>query len=400
MALIEASYINHIVINGKQYDNPLRIKTLKLSSMGIRHIEGDKLKYFPNVEQLILYENRLTEIPDEIKYLKRLRIINVANNYITKITKHICDLSHLKEINITHNCLNEDSFPIGFFKMKSLRSLYMNGNPYTSLKKIKLHHNITRKPHNFIDGDTKNTFEYITYSGCNISFNLTANQKQNMDIYSKEYYEKVYTRTNPTIKLDSPVSAYESNKIDNKHNDYILNIKVLVSLPINKIYIIETNKGGICMYRSSNKNIYQLDYYNSNTDYKIKYWSNPIGIVHNNKLMFFEGCSPLYSSEETPYKSISPKNNVKAELRYIVTMNKEIQNYRDRINELHNTKSILIAQNKKQRETIKKLSNDLFNREQNTTKTDVSSNIKYIEVVDDLGISTNKISKHKYIFDI
>jgi hypothetical protein len=159
-----------------------------------------------------------------------------------------------------------------------------------------------------------------------------------------------------TGSLKNNKSALKNEAIDG------LNIKILVKIQNEFMYIIETENEGKCVYDPNTLNIYQLEYYNDKNNYQIKSLNqeDAIGKVHNKKIMFYEACFPLYPIGKNPYKDMATKKDVKAELKYISIMNKEIQYYRQRIIELQNIKDIQSAQNKKQRETIKKISNELF----------------------------------------
>lgn len=114
-----------VIIYGKQYDNPLDVKHLRLSSMGIQNLNGKDLLHFPNVEVLDLYENRLTILPDEINYLTKLRIFRVYNNRLV-IMPDMSNLIYLEELNITNNYLS--AIHPSIFKLPRLQNLYIGGN--------------------------------------------------------------------------------------------------------------------------------------------------------------------------------------------------------------------------------------------------------------------------------
>ena len=124
-------------------------QVMNLSGNGIEEIPKEVFRNTPLLEQLILQENKLTELPRSITYLRRLNVLRVANNALTSLPREIgrlkaltellannnkieelpdtiCDLQFLSFITITSNGLKR--LPSRVYRMGALVKLYASKN--------------------------------------------------------------------------------------------------------------------------------------------------------------------------------------------------------------------------------------------------------------------------------
>ncbi len=99
---------------------------------------GNKLTQLPdgiwqlqNLEILDLSENQFTQLPDEISQLRNLKDLNLFGNYLRSLPDGISLLRNLKVLDLSDNYLT--SLPDGISLLRNLKVLDLSGNQLTSL---------------------------------------------------------------------------------------------------------------------------------------------------------------------------------------------------------------------------------------------------------------------------
>lgn len=80
----------------------------------------------PNLTNIYLQANHLTELPDAVQYLHNLETLDVSCNQLTKIPATIGKLKKLSRIILTQNQISD--LPQSMEEMISLKSLHLNRN--------------------------------------------------------------------------------------------------------------------------------------------------------------------------------------------------------------------------------------------------------------------------------
>lgn len=66
-----------------------------------------KIKELENLTHLMLYDNKLEELPSEIGLLKRLKTLDLSNNKIAKLPEEMSQLADLQSLNIINNQISK-----------------------------------------------------------------------------------------------------------------------------------------------------------------------------------------------------------------------------------------------------------------------------------------------------
>ena len=131
LTLIEkAEIINNTIVDyldADNSDNPLkyRVRCLNLSSKNLKAILPC-ISEFQNLEELLLDNNRLTELPDSICRLTNLYLLNLRCNQLIKLPGSIGGLINLNELYLNDNRLAE--LPDSMGGLINLRELYLHNN--------------------------------------------------------------------------------------------------------------------------------------------------------------------------------------------------------------------------------------------------------------------------------
>jgi len=128
----------------KNIANLTTLKSLTIEESTESIIEQIPFKKLTNLENLMIFNSDLTEIPPDIKYLKNLKGIAISGCQITEIPSWFGNLRKLEEINFSSNCIN--------YIHKSMRNLI-------KLKDVYLDHNHLEFFPNFI----KYRYEYLRW---------------------------------------------------------------------------------------------------------------------------------------------------------------------------------------------------------------------------------------------
>ena len=79
-----------------------------------------------NVEELALYNLRITDLPKELGKLTRLKKLSVVSSKISRLPPEICDLTNLEALFLDDNKL--DFLPVCIGKLKNLHRLQISTN--------------------------------------------------------------------------------------------------------------------------------------------------------------------------------------------------------------------------------------------------------------------------------
>ena len=89
------------------------------------------IKENPEIKELILKDDTLTQLPDEIWALRELEILDLRGLKLKTLPAEIANLKQLKELYLFNNKLEELPTEIG--ELQNLEVLYLGGNRLTSL---------------------------------------------------------------------------------------------------------------------------------------------------------------------------------------------------------------------------------------------------------------------------
>ncbi len=102
-----------------------KFESIKLSVLNLKK-NPEVVFLLPNLKNLYLNNNKITEIPESIGNLKNLEVLELANNQIRKLPIEIENLQNLKVLLLSNNSIS--ILPDEFGKLKSLNTLYLNSN--------------------------------------------------------------------------------------------------------------------------------------------------------------------------------------------------------------------------------------------------------------------------------
>lgn len=112
---------------------------LRLLDLGYNQIEGipAEIGQLTSLEVLDLSHNILQNLPKEISQLHRLKTLNLTGNKLKTLPNGMYKLQNLEELNLEDNHFRGLSLA-DFKKMKSLKMLYLGGNPMSDREKINI----------------------------------------------------------------------------------------------------------------------------------------------------------------------------------------------------------------------------------------------------------------------
>ena len=99
---------------------------LHWENMGLHKLPGKDLPISQHVTWLKLYNNGLTEFPDEVLGIWRLESLEINANLIKSIPDSITQLSMLRMLHMQHNHVHQ--LPPAIGGLTKLTSLYVHGN--------------------------------------------------------------------------------------------------------------------------------------------------------------------------------------------------------------------------------------------------------------------------------
>jgi Leucine-rich repeat (LRR) protein len=94
---------------------------------GISYIP-DFIENYKNLEDLILYSNKIKIIPDFIGNLKKLRTLIVSSNHIEYLPESLSELNNLETLGFSYNKIKK--FPDSLSNLHKLKNLYCICNSY------------------------------------------------------------------------------------------------------------------------------------------------------------------------------------------------------------------------------------------------------------------------------
>ena len=103
------------------------VRRLVLRDMALNVVEADFLQRFPNVTELDLSENRLTQIPQGLASLPRLRRLDLSGNRIvmnSEGNRRLASSRLLQVLNLSHNPLGRAPELVGFHRLNHLNLRY------------------------------------------------------------------------------------------------------------------------------------------------------------------------------------------------------------------------------------------------------------------------------------
>lgn len=105
-----------------------RLTKCSLQNNRIREWDEAIVDNCPQLQELYLSFNRLTEIPAFINKMKNLSILDLGNNKISKVHVDVANES-IEEVWLNHNQIEDDSEVIALQSFKKLQVLYLEHNP-------------------------------------------------------------------------------------------------------------------------------------------------------------------------------------------------------------------------------------------------------------------------------
>jgi Leucine-rich repeat (LRR) protein len=99
---------------------------LHWQNMGLQILPGKDLPIPPHVTSLKVYNNALTQFPDEILQLRRLESLEINANLLTSVPASITLLFALRTLHMQHNHIRDLPPEIGM--LTRLTSMYVHGN--------------------------------------------------------------------------------------------------------------------------------------------------------------------------------------------------------------------------------------------------------------------------------
>ncbi|CRK88857.1 CLUMA_CG002604, isoform A [Clunio marinus] len=86
-----------------------------------------------NLEILNLSNNHLDELPLSLSSMSKLRILNCSINRLNSLPRGFGAFPALEVLDLSYNNLNENVLPGNFFKLETLRALYLGDNDFEYL---------------------------------------------------------------------------------------------------------------------------------------------------------------------------------------------------------------------------------------------------------------------------
>jgi len=121
------------------------VRRLTLRDMHLEHIDAQFLRRFPNIVDLDLSGNRLTQVPEGIESLTQLRRVNLGNNRITldqTASNRLAQLQRLDTLILSYNPLN--GLP-DLSALPHVRDLQLRATGHADISQI--HQLITMRAH-------------------------------------------------------------------------------------------------------------------------------------------------------------------------------------------------------------------------------------------------------------
>lgn len=106
------------------------VKMLNLCRNNLRELPST-IEQLPNLEVLLLSDNKLSTLPDVIGKLGKLKLLDLCHNELIKLPDSFCLLSALEDLMLAANKLKE--LPEEFGRLGNLRDLYLNANNFVKL---------------------------------------------------------------------------------------------------------------------------------------------------------------------------------------------------------------------------------------------------------------------------
>ena len=104
----------------------VKLRVLSLNSNIIQELPGGRLLNMKNLVELNISSNQISEIPESIVELEQLKIFDCSSNPIEILPNGIIHLPNLTSLNLNHMLL--ESLPDGFGKLTNLKILYLREN--------------------------------------------------------------------------------------------------------------------------------------------------------------------------------------------------------------------------------------------------------------------------------
>ena len=117
---------NHIQELPNYLFDLIKLRVLSLNSNIIQELPGGRLLNLKNLVELNISSNQIAEIPENIVELERLEIFDCSSNPIEMLPNGIVHLSSLTTLNLNHMLL--ESLPDDFGKLGNLKILYLREN--------------------------------------------------------------------------------------------------------------------------------------------------------------------------------------------------------------------------------------------------------------------------------
>jgi len=129
------SRIEQLIINNSSLKeipnnilNLISLKTLDLRTNNIEVIPPE-IQNLSRLEELHIKDNKIKELPNELFNLKKLKILNLHTNHIEVIPPDIQNLSKLEELYLASNDIKE--LPKEFFYLRHLKKINLHTNHVT-----------------------------------------------------------------------------------------------------------------------------------------------------------------------------------------------------------------------------------------------------------------------------